>query len=63
MSRKDYELIARTIHIQWKNANHSNNPDADVAATARLARDIATALVSDNHRFNRQKFLAACGMF
>lgn len=53
MSRKDYELIARTIKMLY----------GDLAKADRdlVANRFAEALVGTNPLFNRKRFLAACG--
>lgn len=56
MTRKDYELIARIIVAM-----------PTFAASLRAQRDstaraFADALATDNARFDRDKFLAACGV-
>lgn len=48
MTRKDFELIARLILA------HGNNAKA-------LAEGFAIAAQMDNPRFDRERFLAACG--
>jgi len=50
MTRKDYELIARVI-----DRAKFNNID-------QLARDLATELEKENPRFDRARFLSACGV-
>ena len=56
MSRKDFELIARTIH-----AMPSHAPSLRTARES-CARAFADALASTNPRFNRERFLRACGV-
>lgn len=48
MTRKDYRILANAIKIAM-------DSKIDVALC------IADALASDNPRFNREKFLLACG--
>lgn len=52
MSKKDYLLIAQAIADTW----------AEVESQRAIAESIATALEKDNPLFNRQRFLAACGI-
>ena len=57
MTRKDYELIAETIRvakISWKGNNNGLVDD--------ISRDLADALATTNPRFNRDRFLTACGV-
>ena len=60
MTRKDYELIAAAT----RDALHSARPwSEDKEEGIRLtARSIADALAADNPRFDRSRFLAACGV-
>ena len=60
MTRKDYELIAGAV----RDALHSARPwSEDKEDGIRLAvRSIADALAADNPRFDRSRFLAACGV-
>ena len=59
MSRKDYELIARAIAVQMK--LFAAEPDSQEAIRSTAER-IATALGMDNPRFDRARFLSACGV-
>lgn len=57
MTRKDYILIAETIRVsklEW--AGNNNNLVDDIS------RALADALVKENPRFNRARFLTACGV-
>lgn len=53
MSRKDYELIAEV----FAKAIHSN-----IASLYTLAEAMANRLEADNPRFDRMRFLKACGL-
>ena len=59
MTRRDYELIAAALKSEKPQAHWSANKmiqwQLDCAA-------IAGALASTNPRFNRNRFLAACGI-
>lgn len=64
MSRKDYELIAAVFDERAEQyRKHYKNPAHHVALAALLdtARHLANELHTDNPRFDREKFLAACG--
>lgn len=52
MTRKDYVLIAQAIADVW----------CDSQAQADIADSIANALEADNPRFDRARFLDACGV-
>ena len=55
MTRKDFELIAGVIKGQRK-------PHNDTETIEELAREMADALAGTNDRFDRAKFLKACGV-
>lgn len=57
MSRRDYELIARTIRAVWTNERYLDSPSH---ALEVVAASLADALGQDNPRFNEDKFLEAC---
>ena len=57
MTSKDYLLIAGALRRTATQAN----PDARNMHRT-LSEDIADALASDNPRFDRARFLAACGV-
>ena len=58
MTRRDYVLLANVI-----NARLSARPDQEKAEAYRLiANDLADALATDNPRFDRARFLTACGV-
>ena len=59
MTKKDYELIAAAVR---ENAALTRRDDAFKAAVADVAGSLAVALASDNPRFDRARFLAACGV-
>ena len=59
MSRKDFELIAAVLR--------EAHDQTDASSTARLltdslAEDFAHALARTNDRFDRARFLRACGV-
>lgn len=57
MSRKDYRAIAESIRL------HTEHADASALHVLLLvARDIADTMAWDNPRFDRTRFLAACGV-
>ncbi len=55
MSRRDFELIARTIR---RVLERRGDPMDDTA----LVAEFALALASTNPRFNRCRFMRACGI-
>jgi hypothetical protein len=53
MTRKDYVIIAEVIATSWH----------DSAETKRtMAQNMADALQAENARFDRTRFLDACGV-
>jgi hypothetical protein len=58
MSRKDYELLAATL------ASFANLTSAAPigATTQAIAEALCNRLELDNPRFNRRRFIAACGL-
>jgi hypothetical protein len=60
MSRKDYELIARSLNRQRGMGPPGLGTDALVID--RVARDLAYEFRRDNARFNPEKFLQAAGV-
>lgn len=58
MTRKDYQAIAATIAEAKEARPGSSTPEA---TREYIANRLADALAADNPRFNRAKFLAACG--
>lgn len=67
MRKKDYELIASSLHrckmvnCQQLEGNRVKR-EAKNAMLRLVATDLATTLKDDNPRFDRQKFMKACGL-
>lgn len=56
MTKKDYEVIAKVINRQgFMSLDGNFNKKV-------LAQDLAIELLLQNPRFNREKFLLACGV-
>ena len=53
MTKKDYAIIAKAI---------ANTYDISDIGRASVANEIARALAADNPRFDRNRFLTACGV-
>lgn len=59
MTRKDYQLIAQAINAPFV----SDSLDmSDYAERERIANRLADSLKADNPRFDRARFLKACGL-
>ena len=61
MSRKDYELIAGVFLANITGAMEVGH-DCSVDALSQVAAELAYELEADNSRFNRSRFLQACGI-
>jgi hypothetical protein len=59
MTRKDYELIAETIRTARK---VEGNNGVVLVSVEHLANTLATDLEIENPRFDRARFLSACGV-
>lgn len=59
MTRKDYRLIAAVFRTGYKQV--ANN-DYERAVVAVMVDRLAEALTKENPRFDREKFLKACGV-
>jgi capsule polysaccharide export protein KpsE/RkpR len=59
MTRKDYQLIAEVIREQGADLVYQNSEKARHDLTAHA---LADALALDNPRFDRARFLTACGV-
>jgi hypothetical protein len=53
MTRKDYVMIADVLAVAWWASSDQRN---------HIAHDLADALEADNPRFDRARFLTACGV-
>lgn len=58
MTRKDYQLIADVI----KTARKVEQGETVLVSVAHLVNTLATDLEIDNPRFDRARFLVACGV-
>ena len=63
MTRKDYEALAQAIHgaLNWDGGNPWAS-SSQYRYTVRVAHNIADMLEQDNPRFDRGRFLKACGI-
>ena len=59
MTRKDYVLIADTLANLMKDFNNGGD---DTVSLTLVSHELADVLASDNPRFDRGRFLAACGV-
>ena len=53
MTRKDFQIIADVIATSWHASEESRRD---------MANNMADALAGTNDRFDREKFLTACGV-
>ena len=68
MTRKDFQLIADVIskHIAyWEEDAHAEELDSLASANALkdIALSLGTEFISVNPRFDRKRFLKACGFY
>jgi hypothetical protein len=61
MTRKDYVKIARVLALHMQVATEMGAGERK-ETIEDLAGDLAYMLKADNPRFDRDKFLAACGV-
>jgi hypothetical protein len=61
MTRKDYELIAKALKTQVEISRTYGEQDGELAVV-NIARDLADALHLENPRFDRDRFMLACGL-
>ena len=59
MTRKDYVLIAQTLSDLMKDFNNCGD---DSVSLSLVAEELADTLANDNPRFDRARFLEACGV-
>lgn len=62
MTKKDYELIASVLKQAILFCDDTSNQDDDILLLETLSKRFADTLASKNPRFNREKFLKACGV-
>jgi hypothetical protein len=62
MTRKDYVLIAETIKGAINYEQTFNNNQEKVDGFKSLSLALASTLEADNPRFDRSRFLSACGV-
>ena len=62
MTRKDYVLIADAIATEAKFAGSFNTKEMRLAILREVACALADVLKRDNSRFDRTRFLTACGV-
>lgn len=62
MSREHYRKVAEMFHVERKTWEGLEGEDTAKAVTFILANRLATMFQHDNPRFDRDKFLEACGI-
>lgn len=60
MSRKDYEAIARCVAGAAYGYDDRDHPSVETCC--EIAASLATVMAQDNPRFDRERFLKACGV-
>ena len=61
MTKKDYIIFASVIKQHIEDEGGKENPSAKIALE-RLAKTLCSIFQEDNARFDRTRFLAACGI-
>lgn len=61
MTRKDYELIAKVLKTQLELSRGFGEEDGE-AAVKNIVFDLMADLAKENPRFDRVRFLSACGV-
>lgn len=61
MTKKDYELIADTL-LRTINTYKGMEANTMARGAEQVAYDIANRLANQNNKFDRDKFLKACGV-
>ena len=63
MTKKDFELIANTLlAARWEGPTSTGRNYIDYDTYPPLVNDFADALATANPRFDRVRFLKACGI-
>ena len=62
MTRKDYVAIAQAFQTAQTAMENSRCIESPASALAEVAFRIALAMKQDNARFDRARFLKACGV-
>lgn len=62
MTRKDYVLISDVLKNERPDRDGTRWADGARDEWSTIAMNIARALASDNPRFDRARFLKACGV-
>ncbi len=61
MTRKDYELLADAIRVSINLNKFHPQYEQRLSAIESVIFELADRLVSENPRFDRHRFLVACG--
>ena len=62
MTKKDYEAIARIINCVYDNTSLSDYARGVRATQHVIANQLSDVMQADNPRFDRVRFLKACGV-
>ena len=62
MTRKDYIAIAKVFQNRADMARNIQNAPSRLAHYSEVAADLADVLAQDNQRFDRARFIKACGL-
>ena len=62
MSKKHYIEVAKIIKKHIKNTGDTTEEVSPTEAIKYVAVDLAQVFINDNQRFDRKRFLTACGV-
>jgi len=62
MTKKDFELIAQAVREAREGLGHDGKAGADAFTLNRVSDRLCRALSATNGRFDRDRFLRACGV-
>ena len=62
MRKKDYELIASVFYVQFHGFFNETANKAKTEAIVNMAECLAEVFAVDNPKFDKQRFLTACGV-
>ena len=62
MTKRDFELIAKALNEARYHAIREDAPSGGAFWLKAAAAEVALALAFENPRFDRERFLKACGV-
>lgn len=62
MTKRHFDTVAKTILFEMIRVNHKDNPASRADSIKNIAVDLARNFNGFNDRFDKGRFLKACGM-